>query len=235
MMAEYPPKVMKFFFAVEVSRQMGEERLNAVNRALAESREELARLQEGSGVVFEMAVLAVGQEAKWHCLPTPADALKPEPLAVGRGLARWAEALCLLNKDLTRSGLMKAGGPLLVPSIFFVAGGRPAEEADALRKAAEELKENRWYKHFRCHILLAEEDPAWAALARKLTPDGEEDGVYPIREKGLLGGALQTLVIKIAQQAVAPRGVFYPKELARQLMAEYLPQDPEDPDEDYFL
>ena len=235
MMAECPPKVMKFFFAAEVSSGMAGEKLDGVNRALWELREELARLQEGSGVVFEMAVLAVGQDVKWHCLPTPADALKPEPLAAGQGPARWAEALRQLNKGLTRSGLMKADGPPLVPGIFFVAGGRPAEEADTLHEAAKELKENRWYRHFNCHVLLTGEDPVWAALARELPPDGAEDGVCPIRESGLLAGALQAPVLKIAQEATAPRGVFYPEKLARQLVAEYPPQDPEFPEEDYFL
>ena len=191
MMAECPPKVMKFFFAAEVSSGMAGEKLDGVNRALWELREELARLQEGSGVVFEMAVLAVGQDVKWHCLPTPVNALKPEPLAAGQGPARWAEALRLLNKGFTRSGLMKADGPPLVPGIFFVAGGRPAEEADALHEAAKELKENRWYRHFNCHVLLTGEDPVWDALARELMPDGAEDcppGCFLPRKAGPAAG-----------------------------------------------
>ena len=204
MLAEAPSKVMKLFFAVDVSPEMGEETLNAVNRALLEIREELVRLQEEGRVVLEMAVLAVGQKVEWHCRPTPAALLKPEPLAAGQGPARWAGAFRLLNKGLTRHDLMAAKGTALVPSLVFVAGGRPEEDPDALGKAVEELNENRWYGHFNRYVLLTKEEPVWDALAKKLAPGWMEENIRPTRESEQLTEAMKEAVLEIAWQAAHP-------------------------------
>ena len=139
-----PPRVTPVIFAVDASDSMTGERIQAVNRAIKEVVDKLAKANNSSESLIAYSVLRFASGAQWltdgFVVPYENDV----PSIVAQGLTDLGCALVEINEKLSKEGFLDAEKRYGLPLICFVTDGMPTDDYIA---PLNELKGNMWYKH----------------------------------------------------------------------------------------
>lgn len=143
-----PTRDQVFFFVLDTSTGISNERIIAINHAMWEAILLLEQYQaeDWLGLTIKVAVLECGRTTRWVSkMPEAVCDIIWEDIAPGNGYISWYEGILELESQLSRRAMMYSETGMNAPVIVFITNTPPIEQD--WDKTIEPLHHNTWFKH----------------------------------------------------------------------------------------